>query len=259
MGQEMQMLLMGANLYEAYGRVGKGEAPPGMPAQQAMKAGAAIPTELGKITMEQPFLKGTRDVVNAIQEPGRYGSRLAAATAGRFIPTIASDVAAETDQNRRVASGGTFTENIRAGLAGRIPGARETLPVRRDVFGQPVAERTGSIYNFMFPQGGSRDPIAQELVRVNASINEPHRQPGEDAQVFDLRSQLVGKYMQQQIARLLGSARYRDAEDDTLRRKMIETQARTADEIASRKLASKTFKTADAATKAATIQDLLQR
>jgi len=260
LGPEIGMLpLVGANLFEIYGHVNKGEKAPDTSAGQQLKMAGAAVLETGKVISEQPFLKSARDVTNAVFDPKRYGGRMVASFASRPIPTVLADVGSEMDPYRRLSTGGGFGENLGNAIKSRIPGLRETLPVRRDIFGQPTEERTGSLYNFTFPQKESNDPVVKELVRVKASIAEPHRRSDEDATLFDYRAQLTGKYMEQMIGRLLDSGRYDNAETDEARRLMIEQVAATAHARAAAQVRSKHFMALPMDEKIDKFKDLLDR
>src|SRR5581483_4666799 len=105
----------------------------------------AIAGIAGKTVMEQPMLKGMSGVVEAGNEPERKFTTLVGSTAGSFIPTAVADVAAAADTSRRETRSTSAGEQIRAKIAERIPGLRNQLPERVDLFGETLKQEWRSV------------------------------------------------------------------------------------------------------------------
>lgn len=88
---------------------------------------------------EQTFLTGVKNLTDAINDPERFGPSYASRLAGSIIPTILSDFSQAFDDYQRKSTG-----NVIDAVKARIPGARETLPKKLDVWGQPL-ERNRTI------------------------------------------------------------------------------------------------------------------
>lgn len=101
---------------------------------EAMKAAIA---GAGRATVDQTFLKGVSGALNALNDPTRGLSMFVENTVGSTIPTIIADIARAKDTTKREVNGAAES------IINRIPGWRETLPEKLDVFGKPIAEANG--------------------------------------------------------------------------------------------------------------------
>lgn len=116
------------------------------------------------------YLRGLSDVMNAITDPERYGERWFASLAGTAIPTGVAQLARTNDPYLREAKG--IMDQLRA----RNPFAREGLPVKRDVFGQPIKAEGGvgpDILSPVYTSSVTGDKVADELVRLGVSPGAP--------------------------------------------------------------------------------------
>ena len=107
---------------------------------------------------EQSYLAGTNAAVNALKDPGRYGSKLLNQYASSVVPTLVGNTAQATDKfTRRIDNPGAAIKNA-------IPGQRESLPVKVNAFGQPVQT----------PQQGNPLAVIDPLYSSNAkNANNP--------------------------------------------------------------------------------------
>ncbi len=80
---------------------------------------------------EQSYLAGTNSAINAVKDPGRYGGKLVNQLASSLVPTLVGNTAQATDKVMRRIDG-----PVQA-IKNAIPGARQTLPVKNDSFGNP--------------------------------------------------------------------------------------------------------------------------
>ncbi len=101
---------------------------------EAMKAAIA---GAGRATVDQTFLKGVSGALNALNDPTRGLSMFVENTVGSTIPTLIADIARAKDTTKREVNGAAES------IINRIPGWRETLPEKLDVFGRPLAEANG--------------------------------------------------------------------------------------------------------------------
>lgn len=99
-------------------------------------ASAAFGTAGQSIT-NQSFLRGLSGVIDAFQEPSRYAGRFVENLAGSVVPNVVKRLAAATDTLQRQANG--VGDAIKQG----IPGLRETVQPRTDVFGQEQPNTAG--------------------------------------------------------------------------------------------------------------------
>jgi len=115
---------------------------------------------------DQTFLTSLKRFSEAVTDPQRYAFSTAGSLVGSVVPTIVSDIARATDQfERRTAA---RTEGLRAGFLGRIPGVRQLLEKRVDVFGNFI-ERGGNAMETML------DPTRPTKIKSNELIEELRR------------------------------------------------------------------------------------
>lgn len=103
-------------------------------------AGDAL-KQMGGLLADQPYLSGIGAIYRAVDDPERYGSQWLSQYLGSLIPygSALSSVAAAGDEYEREApQGGNVLETALGNVQARIPGMRERLPQRRDVFGTPI-------------------------------------------------------------------------------------------------------------------------
>jgi len=117
----------------------------------------------------QTFLQGITNVVNAISDPTRFAPKLLGGFAGSLVPNVIGQPTGMMDDKAREIYG--MVDAIKA----RLPGFRETLPIKVDYLGEeiPSKERVGGIFPVNV-QKVSDDLIRQEMKRLNITIpNNP--------------------------------------------------------------------------------------
>ena len=81
----------------------------------------------------QTFMTGATNFVNVLQDPSRYGQNYLESLAGSVIPAAVGQTAADLEPFLREMHG------MRDAMIARIPGMREGLMPKKDLFGQPIA------------------------------------------------------------------------------------------------------------------------
>jgi len=112
---------------------------------------------------EQTFLRGLSAAVDALVDPERSFELFFSNLAGSAVPTLVADIARATDSTERRTSGAV--EKIMS----RLPGTRELLEPRLDVFGQDVPRYGGNIFEVMV------DPTRPFKVRQDLVVDELRR------------------------------------------------------------------------------------
>jgi hypothetical protein len=116
-----------------------------------------------KAVTEQSFLRGVSGALGALQDPGRYAERFVEQTAGSVIPNIVRTTARAIDPlQREITSAG---EAVIAG----IPGLRQRLQPKVDVFGQPIArpaDAINTLFNPLRPTTAKSTPQIDEVRRL---------------------------------------------------------------------------------------------
>lgn len=119
---------------------------------------------------DQSYLSGVNNAVNAIQEPGQYAGNFVKSTAASIVPTLSGTLAAATDSEARQTSKG-IVQGAEDAIKNKIPGERETLPVKTDNFGNDVPNDESSWSRVFDPFQSSTarpsTPLITELQRLN--------------------------------------------------------------------------------------------
>lgn len=166
--------------YQNLGPVGYPFAIAGMYKAAADKAGvnisgevaAQVVTGLGKYTMDQTFLKGVRDLLNAISEPtsGRW-ERLASGIAQQFIPfrAFSQNWQRFIDLAPRDPHGAAEVL-----LSGLPPMLADEVKPREDRFGNPIPVQSGAASALPRTQVERSDRIREALRQYNVTVGEPN-------------------------------------------------------------------------------------
>jgi hypothetical protein len=141
-----QIMAVGNNMSDAQK---KGESFGG---QLSAGAGGA-----GQAVVNQSFLQGLQGGLSALTDPNRSAANYVKQQASSIIPTLVNDITKATDQYQRQAY--TPIEAIQA----KIPGQAQKLPVKTDVFGQPMTQKAGPLETIASPLRPSRIPAKTDL------------------------------------------------------------------------------------------------
>lgn len=132
--------------------------------EEADKVAAMITGAISKNLVSKTWLSGLSDLLQAIEDPDRYGERYVQRQVGTVIPTGVAQVARTADPVLRDVR--TMLDAIKA----RVPGQRETLFPRRDLWGEPI-RYGGSVgpdlLSPVYVSKDAKDPAAKEIVRLD--------------------------------------------------------------------------------------------
>lgn len=205
------------------------------------------PLNLAKVAtdtaLQQPMLQGASNLIDALKEPGSAAENFAGSTVGSFIPTVVSDMAAAADTKRRDTRGEGLLDSIKKAAINRTPGARNTLPARKDVFGKEEKQNGFAVLD---PTIGSEakeqsDPVLREIVARGLKISkiteaknptvetingrEVKKGFKESPEELQLRNDITGQLMYKVLARVVQSEGYQqlpDAKNDDARKIRLE-------------------------------------
>lgn len=107
----------------------------------------------------QTFMTGATNFVNVLQDPSRYGQNYVESLASSLVPSIIGQTAGDMDPLLREIHG------MRDAMIARIPGQREGLMPKRDLFGQPIASPERLWWGSPF----TTTAISTDKVRTEAS------------------------------------------------------------------------------------------
>jgi hypothetical protein len=199
------------------------------------------------------WLASVTDAVEAYSDPERYGANWLRRQAGAVVPNIVGQTAQAYDPYLREAR--SMLDEVKS----KVPGLRETLPIKRDSFGRPI-KREGSIgpdiLSPIYKSTHKNDGVADELVRLNLPIRRPSKEiAGVElkAEEYGKLQELSGGYIKIALSKVMTDPRYNRLDDedkrDLLTKMMIKPRAagriatvRFYDDLRQRLLAEKQAK-----------------
>jgi hypothetical protein len=165
----------------------------------AQFAGSAMRTVL-----DQPMLTGPAELVDALTTRDDWKREsFAENRAGSIVPAGIAALARASGEQRMPGSMG---EAIRM----RIPGLEESVPVRRNIFGQPLERARGALLPTMRDQR-ELDPLVAEMARVGARVGAMDKGKDETAELYDYRTRRAGQEVRAAMEEVVASEGYRSA------------------------------------------------
>jgi hypothetical protein len=117
-----------------------------------------------KSLTEQTFVQGMSQAIEAAMDPERSFDRFFSSMAGSAVPTILADMAKALDEVERKTTGPWER------IVSRLPGVRQTLEPRVDVFGQDLPRYGGNPFEVMLdatrPVKIRQDVVVDEIRRL---------------------------------------------------------------------------------------------
>src|SRR5262252_1536736 len=169
-----------------------------------------LPEAIGGVfknfAMEQPLLQAAQSVT----QPGSLTER-AGRLAASVIPGAVAD-AGEMFDVRRSAKGEGFLGQI----AARTPGVRNYFsPPAVDALGRPLEDRFSRFIDPTLTSTAreTREPLIQEMIRLDVGLPKMQRKPGEDADAYLTRVRRFGQLYQDYGLQLLNSGRFQGLND----------------------------------------------
>ncbi len=156
---------------------------------------------------EQPLMIGIREISELLDRPSTTLD-VAGQFAGTVVPSIVGDIAETFDPTQREAKG------LTGPLLKKIPGARQTLPERTDVLGQPIEDRGISTFaDFTRTTTGKQetDPLMAELVRLDIGLNKLTKKRDETEDDYRARVRDFGQLYTSTASSLLADPLYQNA------------------------------------------------
>lgn len=134
---------------------------------------ALVIGSVSKNLVSKTWLRGVSEVIEAFNDPDRYGASYVQNLAGTLIPTGVAQWARTQDPHLREA------RSVLDKIKDRIPGQRETLPTKRDLFGEPIKLEGAAgpdIVSPIYTSAAKNDPVINELIRLKIAPSKPTRQ-----------------------------------------------------------------------------------
>jgi hypothetical protein len=198
-----------------------------------MEIGTAAAMMFGSISqniMAKLSLRGASQLIEAVSNPDQYGERYLQGMAGTVVPNVIGQAARAGDPVQREV------RSILDAIKSRIPGQRETLLPRRNIWGEPIVfgETLGPDYGSpIWTSVASDDPVTQAMVSLGMTPSRPERNIKNvelTPQQYDDYSRISGRYMKTRLDALVAMPQFPTMPDD-VKRKLITkviTQSRDA-------------------------------
>lgn len=214
LGPAGNILLIGAHFQKALEKAGS-------PTEAISKAAFG---GLGSF-LDQTFVTGLKDLVNAVTDPERYAKSYLPNLVASGVPTLLSDIARAGDPLERRSEGKGIIQMTKQRLQARIPRARQGLEPQVDILGRE-RERIGNPLEVMFdptrPSPETDTLVTSELRRL---MDEGHRVSPTvlgDRQGYDALTQnqntklwkLTGYIVNDKFTALFADKRYLKLDDD---------------------------------------------
>ena len=177
---------------------------------------------IGNNLLSKTWLRGLSDILGAIREPERYGERWWQSMVGTTIPTGVAQIARTNDPMLRRVD--TITDAVKS----RIPGKREELLPKLNLWGEPI-KLGGSfgpdILSPVYTSVDKHDLVEDEMIRLEIFP----RMPQEKLKGVELTPELHNEYIalagapaKQFLAEIVESEDYQKI-PDFARKEIIET------------------------------------
>lgn len=186
---------------------------------EQLVAAVKLAKQVGRNISNATWLTGMRTVLDALDDPERYGENLISSTIGGFVPRMLDPITKALDPMLREAKGAVQQ------VQRQLPRLSRRLPARRDVLGREIRPEGGPLRG-LFPSVSTEreEPALRELSRLGLGIPEPARtirRHGETRVVPQaLRRRLQverGIQIKQRIDELLKDSEYQTLRDDEKR------------------------------------------
>lgn len=149
---------------------------------------------VAKNVTSKTWLSGLSDFFDALSDPERFGPAWSRRLAGSAaVPAIAAQAAQAIDPHLRDAR--TILDAVKA----RVPVVSEGLPVRRNVWGEPIKRGASvgpDLISPIYSSPISSDPVKQEVARLRVPLSMPKRFMRVDGNRVDLNPQQFDELVQ---------------------------------------------------------------
>lgn len=143
------------------------------------KLATAILASISKNVTSKTWLRGVSDLIEAVQDPDRYGSQYINQLVSSLIPSISAQVERAVNPEFEEING--MVDSLKS----RIPGLSTNMPKRRDLWGDPIStqiskDRTWAeiAYETVSPFYVSKakdSPIDNEMIKIGLFQDKPSK------------------------------------------------------------------------------------
>jgi hypothetical protein len=161
------------------------------------KAAMGLMTSVYKNIISKTYLSGVTSAAQAVSDPERYGGHWIQRLAGTAVPSFISQM------NMMPVIGDPYLREVHGILdvyKSRIPGLRQTLQVRRDVFGEPIQPgetREDAVVSAMRDVNYFPAKMGKKIAGVETTPEE-----------YDDLTRIAGRMAKEQLDHLVGSPNF---------------------------------------------------
>ena len=153
----------------------------------AEEALVAVAVSIGNNTMSKTYMSGLAEFFETMSDPARHGDSYFKRLSGSLVPTLSGEITRFNDPYMREAN--TMLEAMKK----KTPGLSETLPLRRNLWGEPISYQSGlgKTYDMFSPIYSKKEnpyPVDKEILRLEANIGMPSAKTGFDGVRVNLRN-----------------------------------------------------------------------
>jgi hypothetical protein len=189
--------------------------------EESEKLGSLIVGAISKNLLSKTWMRGPAELIEALQDPERYGARWLQSIAGTLIPTGVAQVARVQDPVLRSTAPEAIDDPLLAEaqsiinkIKSRLPGYSEELPPVRNVWGEPILLEGGlgpDLISPVYTSTDKHDATTEELLRLKVypswlkpEINGVKLTPRQ----HDRYSEMAGKTAKRALDRVIASEGY---------------------------------------------------
>lgn len=202
-----------------------------MTGAEADALSALILGAVSKNLVDKTWTQGPAGMIEAVQDPDRYGEPMIRKLVGSGIPTIMAQAARIEDPVLRDAQ--TLIDAVKS----RIPGLSQEVMPRRDLWGEPIALEGGigpDILSPVYQRRISEDRVAQEMVKLGvwpAKLRRDIRGVELTSEQYDEFQMIAGRLAKTILDQQVGNAAW-GALPEFARREIITGTINRARELA---------------------------
>lgn len=133
---------------------------------------AAVAGAFGKYATSRTWLRGVSELVEALDDPDRYGDKYLQKLLGTVVPTGVAQI--ERTLSPELKQVNDYIDAVKA----RIPGWSEEMPRRRNIWGEPITLGGGlgpDIVSPIYTSKAKESPIDKDLLDNRIPISMPRR------------------------------------------------------------------------------------
>lgn len=157
--------------------------------------------------LDASFMKGPSDLIQALEDPGRYGQSYVKSYLSSFVPFSGAtgQVARSFDPYTRDAR--SVVDSVKA----KVPGLSETLFPRRDIWGNPLPSGTAlgsALFSSVYTTQVSKDPVNQAMLQTNywpGTLDRKIRGVALTDEQYDQFSMLAGRMAKSRLDQIVRS------------------------------------------------------